>query len=323
MAFENTLIQLNCRKFMNKQLLTLIAIIILLSSIAPVAHVASQIPATTLKSSDASSKAPDTDGFIQRWFILEPISTNGLTDTAVQTAVKKEYFADQLNVVPRDGDKVKVDGAELTWHALDSTNYNVNLFHFARAYGKKTSDVLFWIVTVINCPREMRDVRLAIGSNAASVWWVNGKEVIGIYGDRQSVIDDGVSKRLTLNKGTNIVRAAVVNGGGATDFCARFLDAEDKPIREVRINLNAPRQSQALRPDPNFYIFLCFGQSNMEGGGKIEDDDLTVDPRFQVLADFDVPNRGWKKGQWYAAVPPLTRRTRGISLIDYFGRTMV
>lgn len=312
---------------MNRHLITLIAFIAILTvwqlSVVHVAHVASQIPASTLKTSDSSSKAPDGDGFIQRWYILEPISTNGLTDTAVQTAVNKEYFPDQLNIVPRDGEKVTVDGAELTWHALDTTNYNVNLFHFARAYGKKTSDVLFWAVTVINSPREMRDVRLAIGSNAASVWWVNGKEVIGIYGDRQTVIDDGVSKRLTLNKGINIVRAAIVNGGGATDFCARFLDSEDKPIKEVTISLNAPRQSQALHPDPNFYIFLCFGQSNMEGGGKIEDDDLIVDPRFQVLADFDVPSRGWKKGHWYPAVPPLTRRTKGISLIDYFGRTMV
>ena len=47
-------------------------------------------------------------------------------------------------------------------------------------------------------------MRLAIGSNAASVWWVNGKEVIGIYGDRQTVVDDGVSKRLTLKKGPNV-----------------------------------------------------------------------------------------------------------------------
>jgi hypothetical protein len=69
-------------------------------------------------------------------------------------------------------------------------------------------------VTVVNCPREMRDVRLAIGSNAASVWGVNGKMVIGIEGDRQTVIDNVVSKRLTLNKGPNIVRAAIVNGGG-------------------------------------------------------------------------------------------------------------
>ncbi len=76
-------------------------------------------------------------------------------------------------------------------------------------------------------------------------------------------------------------------------------------------------------PDPNFHLFLCFGQSNMEGGGRIEERERTVDPRFQVLADFDQPDRGRTMGRWHAAVPPLTRRTRGISLVDSFGRTMV
>jgi len=97
--------------------------------------------------------------------------------------------------------------------------------------------VLFWVVTVLDCPQQVRGVRLAVGSNAASVWWVNGREVIGIYGDRQSVVDDGVSKRLTLEKGTNIVRAAIVNGGGATDFCARFLGADDRPLTRFTVNL--------------------------------------------------------------------------------------
>ena len=82
---------------------------------------------------------------------------------------------------------------------------------------------------------------------AASVWWVNGKEVIGIYGDRQTVIDDGVSKRLTLNKGPNVVRAAIVNGGGATDFCARFLDAEDKPLKEITVSLGEVRATPLTR----------------------------------------------------------------------------
>lgn len=76
-------------------------------------------------------------------------------------------------------------------------------------------------------------------------------------------------------------------------------------------------------PDPNFHIFLCFGQSNMEGGGRIQEHERTVDQRFQVLADFDQPDRGRTMGQWYDAIPPLTRRTRGISLVDAFGRTMV
>jgi hypothetical protein len=76
-------------------------------------------------------------------------------------------------------------------------------------------------------------------------------------------------------------------------------------------------------PDTNFFIFLAFGQSNMEGGGRIDEADRIVDKRFQVLADFDVPSRGWKKGEWYEAVPPLTKRTRGLSLVDSFGRHMV
>ena len=177
-------------------------------------------------------KVPGADGFIPRWLLLEPIGANGLTDSVVQAAVRKEYFPNQFTVVPHDGDKVTVGDAQLTWHAFDTKNYN-----FAHALGKPTSDVLFWAVTVVNCPQEMRGVRLAIGSNAASVWWVNGKEVIGIYGDRQTVIDDGVSKRLTLNKGPNIERAAIVNGGRATDFCARFLDAADKPLKGFTVSL--------------------------------------------------------------------------------------
>jgi len=201
-----------------------------------------QVPAVDLTHPSSPYKAPDADGFIQRWLILEPIDARGLAESAVQAAVQKEYFPDQFTAIPRDGDKVSVGGAELSWHAVDTKNYNVNLFHFARALGKKTSDVLFWAVTVVNSPREITGARLAIGSNAASVWWLNGQEVIGIYGDRQTVIDDGVSKRVTLRKGPNIVRAAVVNGGGATDFCARFLDADDKPVKDITVSLGEVRR---------------------------------------------------------------------------------
>jgi hypothetical protein len=204
---------------------------------AVLATAAAQVAPITLTKPVTPQKAPGADGFIQRWLLLEPIGVTGLTESAVQSAVKKEYFPDQFTVIPHDGDQVTAGTAQLTWHAVDTKNYNVNLYHFAHALGRPTSDVLFWAVTVVNCPQEMRGVRLAIGSNAASVWWVNGKEVIGIYGDRQTVIDDGVSKRLTLHKGANIVRAAIINGGGATDFCARFLDADDKPLKGLTVSL--------------------------------------------------------------------------------------
>lgn len=204
---------------------------------AAATDVAAQVPPVTLTRPTSPEKAPDASGFIPRWLLLEPIGATGLTDSAVQAIVKKEYFPSQFTVIPHDGEKVTAGETALTWHAVETKNYNVNLYHFAHALDKPTSNVLFWAVTVVNCQQEMRGVRLAIGSNAASVWWVNGKEVIGIYGDRQTVIDDGVSKRLTLNKGPNIVRAAIVNGGGATDFCARFLDAEDKPLKGFTVSV--------------------------------------------------------------------------------------
>ncbi|MEO6184934.1 MAG: acetylxylan esterase, partial [Steroidobacteraceae bacterium] len=138
---------------------------------------------------------------------------------------------------PADGEADKVNGATLVWHALDTANYNVNLYHFAWALSKPTSNVLFWVQTTVDSPREMQNVRLAIGSNAASRWWLNGEQVIALNDDRQTVIDDGVSRRITLHKGRNVIIAAIINGGGATDFCARFLDEDDMPIRGLQVSL--------------------------------------------------------------------------------------
>lgn len=80
----------------------------------------------------------------------------------------------------------------------------------------------------------------------------------------------------------------------------------------------------ASAQDPNFYVFLCLGQSNMEGFPGIPDAERTsVDPRFQVLAAVDFPELARVKGEWYTAVPPLCRPPAGLSPADYFGRTLV
>jgi len=76
-------------------------------------------------------------------------------------------------------------------------------------------------------------------------------------------------------------------------------------------------------PDPKFYVFLCFGQSNMDGAARAEPQDSTVDSRLQVLEAVDCPNLGRVKGGWYTAVPPLCRCHSGLSPADYFGRTLL
>lgn len=73
----------------------------------------------------------------------------------------------------------------------------------------------------------------------------------------------------------------------------------------------------------NFYIYLCFGQSNMEGQGVIEPQDTLVDSRFQVFQALDCPNLERTKMTWYTAVPPTCNCYSKLSPADYFGRTMV
>jgi alpha-L-fucosidase 2 len=76
--------------------------------------------------------------------------------------------------------------------------------------------------------------------------------------------------------------------------------------------------------DTNRFVFLCLGQSNMEGFPGIEAQDQgPVDERFQVLAAVDFSNQGRTKGNWYRAVPPLCRPSTGLCPADYFGRTLV
>jgi hypothetical protein len=188
-----------------------------------------------------SKKTPDSQGFIQRWLLLEPInkpnrSNTVFTDSYIRTAFTTEYFPDQFTGLPKNGEKVKVGEQDLTWHSMESTIFNVKLFRFAYGLNKQVYGVLFWAVTVVNSPREMKNVRMAVGSNSASMWWLNDKEAVILSGDRRMVMDDCVSPRLTLNKGKNIIRGAVINGPGMSDFCLRFLDEKGKPIQDLTIS---------------------------------------------------------------------------------------
>ena len=217
--------------------------------------------------SGAMPSHPDNDGFIRRWLILEPIDKPNsgntvFTDSYLREHFNREYFKGQQTIIPKDGQKVKAVFQQeqapagfgrgmqapaqpevktvkqtLTWHALDSENYNVKLFRFAEKWGEKVYGVLFWTVTIIDCDEDIADVRLAVGSNSASMWWLNGEEALLLSGDRRMVKDDAMSPRLTLKKGRNILRGAIINGPGMSDFCVRFLDEKGQPVTGYALNI--------------------------------------------------------------------------------------
>ena len=213
----------------------------------------------------ATPAQPDDNGFIRRWLLLEPIDKPNpgntvFTDTYLREHFNREYFKGQQTIVPKDGQKVKATFKQeqapagfgrgtqapekpevktvtqtLTWHALDSENYNIKLFRFAEKWGQQVYGVLFWAVTIIDCDQDIENVRLAVGSNSASMWWLNGQETLLLSGDRRMVEDDAMSARLTLKKGRNILRGAIINGPGMSDFCVRFLDEKGNPVTNYSI----------------------------------------------------------------------------------------
>ena len=192
-------------------------------------------PATSAK------KTTDSKGFIQRWLVLEPVKkditrNNILTDTYLRTAFSNDNFSTDFTTVPKNGETVKLGNQELKWYALDSKSFNFNLYHFTYAINKPRYGILVWLVTVIDCPAEMKNVRMAAGCNSGSMWWLNGEEVLVLSGDRDMIVDNATSSRLTLKKGKNVIRGAVINGPGMCNFCVRFLDEKGLPIKNLSIS---------------------------------------------------------------------------------------
>jgi hypothetical protein len=69
------------------------------------------------------------------------------------------------------------------------------------------------------------------------MWWVNGEEALLLSGDRRMVKDDGMSARIRLKKGRNVIRGAVINGPGMSDFCVRLLDANGQPVKNIKVDV--------------------------------------------------------------------------------------
>lgn len=216
----------------------------------------------------AEAATPDSEGFIRRWMLLEPISKPNrgntvFTDSYLRQAFDTVYYKDQKTILPKDGQKVTVvvpiekpidpsvfrvdrnfkpepptmTKMKLTWHALDSKRFNVKLFRFATGLKKQFYGIIFHAVTIIDCEEDIENVRLAVGSNSASMWCLNGEEALLLSGDRRMVKDDAVSRRLTLKKGRNILRGSIINGPGMSDFCVRFIDEAGNPVKNVKVNV--------------------------------------------------------------------------------------
>jgi len=175
------------------------------------------------------------------------------------------------------------------------------------------------------------------GDNRKLTLEVNGKRILKFTCNSGGYDKVGTVKaRVQLNQGNNVITlknnksympdidyiqvVPAKNAAGVSSFYEQNTKLNYSDGKNFAGTIEQPKGF-----DPNFYVFLCLGQSNMEGNAKIEAQDRDgIDPRFKMMSatDWKVPN-GRKKGQWYAAVPPLCREWTGLTPADYFGRTLV
>jgi len=182
------------------------------------------------------------EGFIQNWLVLDPIAIEGVgdhTEEVEKPMFAKEYFKGQLTLIPRDNQKVTANGKEVTWHKVKVDADQIDLEQFCTDHNTDPTSCIFYGFTYVIAEADMK-VKLAVGSDDSSLWWLNGEEVIRDYASRGVTADDDLSKDVTLKKGLNILRFAVIQGDGPTGACARFFDASDKPVTGIKVSADTP-----------------------------------------------------------------------------------
>lgn len=183
----------------------------------------------------AKSYAPDEEGFLRNWLVLEPApvsSSSGIENPENQKRwLEREWFPGQHKATPKPEELARIRGAEVMWNAVPSDRHFVDLAKFAAELGRPAQSAWFLGVTYIFCEQEIADVRLAIGSDDSSLWRLNGEEAIRVYASRALAQDQDRSGPLTLKKGMNVLMFALINVAGDAAACARFLDKEGRPVR--------------------------------------------------------------------------------------------
>lgn len=163
--------------------------------------------------------------------------------------------------------------------------------------------------TLVSLPAEGGTLEITVNSN-----------------DQWSIVNTSLSwlqlSQKSGNSGSSEIQlTASLNATGLTRSIILNVSSQNGQSR--RISVSQVSQIEPIAQDPNLYIFICFGQSNMQGTGAIESQDKTVDSRFKVFQMLDCTNLNRQKATWYTAVPPTCQCNSGLSPADYFGRTMV
>jgi len=181
------------------------------------------------KAGAADALRPDSEGYIRHWVMLAPVALRD-GETCAE-ALLKEQIKDEAALRPKAGDKVKVAGKELVWQNItSSTNY----FDFNEGLKSINDHAAGFMVTYIECEKEMPDVVVAVASNDQGRIYFNGVDIY-VFTEARPLMLDADKGRVTLKKGTNVMVFKITNEQNSWQGAMRFLDKTGAPLKNIRI----------------------------------------------------------------------------------------
>jgi hypothetical protein len=234
----------------------------------------------------------DDAGFIRNWLVLGPVGVtydlHRQDASTVGVFFDNEQFTGQYTATPNDGDTVTVRGNAMTFWRLNAT---AAVFDFP-----PQGQAMNIIVTYVVAEQEIANVKLGIGSNDSSCWRLNSQEVIRHYAAAFAAPDQAKSQSLTLRSGVNVLMGTVINGTGTAGACARFLDSENNPVKNITISLQAsgggtPPPPTNLPPAANAGADVSVEDADRNGSQGVQlDGSASTDP------DGSIASYLWREG---------------------------
>ena len=180
----------------------------------------------------ADTSSLDPEGYIRDWVMLAPIALPEGSTAA--DALLKEQVKDEATLKPKDGDKIKINGQELTWRKITApTNYfDIN------AILKSVNDhAAGFMVTYVECEKDMPDVTMAVGSNDEGRIYFNGVDIYA-FTEARILELDADKGRVTLKKGVNVIVFKVINEQNSWQGAMRLTDKAGAPLKGIKIKLS-------------------------------------------------------------------------------------
>lgn len=182
-----------------------------------------------LKASGADALRPDSAGYIRDWVMLAPIALP--EDGACADLILKEQIKDEAALKPKAGDKIKINGKELTWRNITAST---NFFDFNAILKTQNDRAAGFMVTYVQCEQEMPNVTMAVASNDEGRIYLNGEDIYAFTEARTLELDADQGK-VTLKKGVNVVVFKIINEQGNWQGAMRFLDKAGAPLKDLHV----------------------------------------------------------------------------------------